>query len=45
MLNELLHLDDALSTEEKLIRDTIRQFVTTTALPLLPQMGLIWNIL
>lgn len=35
-MNNLLHLDDLFSPEEKLIRDSLRQFITTEALPLFP---------
>lgn len=33
-MNDLLHLDDLLTSEEILIRDTVRHFVETEALPL-----------
>ncbi len=35
-MNDLLHLDELLSPEELLIRDSVRQFVETEVLPLLP---------
>lgn len=35
-MQELLHLDNSFSPEEKLIRDAVREWVTTQALPLLP---------
>lgn len=36
-MNDLLQLDDLLSPEERLIRDSVRQFIDATALPLLPE--------
>lgn len=35
-MHELLHLDDSLSQEEKLIRDSVREFISSEALPLFP---------
>jgi glutaryl-CoA dehydrogenase len=36
IMDDLLNLDDSLSAEEKLIRDTVREFVAAEVAPLLP---------